>query len=37
MAVITEYIAPLLRGENLSFEQANGLLDVVFEGQVPEA
>jgi anthranilate phosphoribosyltransferase len=37
MSVITEYIAPLLKGENLSFEQANGLLDVIFEGQVPEA
>ena len=37
MATIIEYITPLLRGECLSFEQATGLLDVVFEGEVPEA
>ncbi|TKJ35448.1 MAG: anthranilate phosphoribosyltransferase [Planctomycetes bacterium B3_Pla] len=37
MATIIEYINPLLQGENLSFEQATGLLDVVFEGDVPEA
>ncbi|MHC4227304.1 MAG: anthranilate phosphoribosyltransferase [Planctomycetota bacterium] len=37
MATIIEYINPLLQGENLSFEQATGLLDVVFEGEVPEA
>lgn len=36
MATITEYIELLLRGEDLSFEQATSLLDVVFEGQVPE-
>ncbi len=36
MATITEYIEPLLRGEDLSFEQAESLLDVVFEGQVAE-
>jgi anthranilate phosphoribosyltransferase len=36
MATITEYIKPLLQGEDLSFEQANQLLDVVFEGEVPE-
>ena len=35
--MITEYIKPLLQGENLSFEQATQLLDVIFEGQVPEA
>ena len=36
MAAINEYIEPLLRGENLTFEQAQKLLDVIFEGQVPE-
>lgn len=36
MATITEYIKPLLEGEDLSFEQANQLLSVVFEGEVPE-
>jgi len=37
MSAITEYIKPLLEGEDLSFEQATSLLDVIFEGQVPEA
>ena len=37
MATIIEYITPLLKGECLSFEQATSLLDVVFEGEVPEA
>jgi len=37
VATIIEYIKPLLEGEDLSFEQATGLLDVIFEGQVPEA
>ncbi len=36
METITEYIKPLLRGDNLSFEQAGKVLDVIFEGQVPE-
>jgi anthranilate phosphoribosyltransferase len=36
MAVITEYIQPLLEGENLSFEQATSLLDIIFEGEIPE-
>jgi anthranilate phosphoribosyltransferase len=36
MATITEYINPLLQGESLSFEEATLLLDIVFEGQVPE-
>jgi len=36
MTTITDYIRPLLQGEDLSFEQANQLLDVVFEGEVPE-
>ncbi|MDD5063896.1 MAG: anthranilate phosphoribosyltransferase [Phycisphaerae bacterium] len=37
MAGITEYIEILLKGENLSIEQAGGLLDVIFEGGVSEA
>jgi anthranilate phosphoribosyltransferase len=37
MATIIEYINPLLKGQSLSFEQAKSLLDVVFEGEVPEA
>jgi len=37
MATIIDYIKPLLEGEDLSFEQATELLDVIFEGQVPEA
>ena len=36
MAVITEYIQPLLEGESLSFEQATSLLDIIFEGEVPD-
>ena len=36
MAGITEYIKTLLEGEDLSFEQATDLLDVIFEGEVPE-
>lgn len=36
MTTIIEYIAPLLKGRSLSFEQARGLLDVVFGGEVPE-
>jgi len=36
MATITEYIKLLLQGESLSFEQATSLLDIIFEGQVPE-
>ncbi len=36
MATIAEYIEPLLGGKDLSFEQATNLLDVVFEGQIPE-
>jgi anthranilate phosphoribosyltransferase len=36
MATITEYTEPLLRGENLTFEQAGKVLDIIFEGQVPE-
>ncbi len=37
MAVITEYIKQLLERKNLTFERAMSLLDVIFEGQVPEA
>jgi len=37
MAVITEYIELLLQNEDLSFEQARSLLDVIFEGEVSEA
>ena len=37
MAEITEYIKPLLQGENLGFEQASSLLDCIFDGEVPEA
>jgi anthranilate phosphoribosyltransferase len=36
MATITEYIKPLLQGQSLSFQQATQLLDVIFEGEVPE-
>ena len=36
MATIIEYIEPLLRGESLGFEQATSLLDVIFEGGLPE-
>jgi anthranilate phosphoribosyltransferase len=36
MATITEYIKTLLEGKDLSFEQATDLLDVIFEGEVPE-
>jgi anthranilate phosphoribosyltransferase len=36
MTGITEYIETLLKGEDLSFEQARNLLDVVFEGGVSE-
>ena len=37
MAAITEYIELLLQKKDLSFEQATGLLDIIFEGEVPEA
>jgi len=36
MAVITEYMEPLLQGRDLSIEQATSLLDVIFEGGVSE-
>jgi len=37
MSTIIEYVKPLLEGEDLSFEQATELLDIIFEGEVPEA
>jgi anthranilate phosphoribosyltransferase len=37
MATITEYIEPVLRGENLTFQQAEKVLDAIFAGDVPEA
>jgi len=36
MATISDYIKLLLKRHDLSFEQATELLDIVFEGQVPE-
>ncbi len=36
MATITEYIEPMLRGQHLTFEQAGKVLDIIFEGEVPE-
>jgi anthranilate phosphoribosyltransferase len=36
MATIIEFIEPLLQGQDLSFDKATELLDVVFEGEVPE-
>ncbi len=37
MSTITEYVKLLIEGQDLSFEQATDLLDVIFEGEVPEA
>jgi anthranilate phosphoribosyltransferase len=37
MAAITEYIKQLMQCKSLSFQQAESLLDVIFEGEVPEA
>jgi len=37
VTTITEYIEPLLRGEDLTLDQAATLLDIIFEGQVSEA
>jgi anthranilate phosphoribosyltransferase len=36
MATITEYIESLLQGDNLSFERATSLLDIIFEGRVSD-
>ena len=37
MTTIIEYINPLLQGKSLDFEQATSLLDIIFEGEVPDA
>ncbi len=37
METITEYIKQLMQGKSLSFQQAESLLDIIFEGEVPEA
>jgi anthranilate phosphoribosyltransferase len=37
VATINEYIKPLLKGESLSFEESERLLDIIFEGDVSEA
>ena len=36
MATITEYLEVLLKGKDLTFEQAKALLDTIFEGDVTE-
>ena len=36
MAKITEYLEIILEGNDLSFEQARGLLDIIFGGEVAE-
>ena len=36
MAKITEYLEILLEGNDLTFDQAQRLLDIVFEGGVPD-
>ena len=36
MTTITEFIKPLLQGESLGLEQATSLLDIIFDGEVPE-
>ena len=35
--IIKEYIEPLLKGESLSLEESERLLDIIFEGDVSEA
>lgn len=37
MTAITGFIERLLQGDDLSFEQSAELLDIIFEGEVPEA
>jgi len=37
MATIAEYIEPLLLGRHLTFDQAGQVLDIIFEGEVPES
>jgi len=36
MATIINFLNPLFAGKDLGFDQAKGVLDVIFEGQVPE-
>jgi anthranilate phosphoribosyltransferase len=36
MATIIEFIEPAMKGENLTFEQAGKVLDIIFTGEVPE-
>ena len=36
MATINEFIEPLLKGENLTYEQSGKVLDTIFGGDVPE-
>ncbi len=36
MTTINEYLEPLFRGQHLTFEEAARVLDIIFEGQVPE-
>lgn len=36
MSSIIEYLKPLLQRENLNYDQAKDLLDIVFQGEVPE-
>ena len=37
MATITQYLEILLKGDDLTFEQAQRLQDTIFAGEVPEA
>lgn len=37
METISEYIKQLMQGKNLGIEQAESLLDIIFEGEIPEA
>jgi len=37
MAAITQYLEILLKGDDLTFEQAQALQDTIFAGEVPEA
>jgi anthranilate phosphoribosyltransferase len=36
MTSIVDFVQPLLAGQDLGFDRAKGVLDVIFEGQVPE-
>lgn len=37
MAKITEYLETLLRGRDLTFDESKALLDIIFDGEVPQA